>query len=311
MQATRQLLFTRWASKTSTQPDRRAKVGSVVRVPINLLYHSVSVPVASAIAVSRCVIHIPDFLAIRAIEETKTMSASHDKDDVNAFLPVVSWPKIVVSRGEDRTRLGPAGTQRWVAAAVPGQQPQAVLRSPTVACRVGEIGLAAVVHCSSALHDRSAILLPALRGRRKDFGCADLARRGEWCDAERLKLVGHAGPDEEVAPFAEAHDAAVDAPNIRQRGEVGVGLKWIRATCDHISIFWQTNLSGSRVTLKNVRTLQVQVGAVASGVVDVPHTIEVMELRLWLDVRLGIGHSSQILTAHMLAFLSSVSVIGH
>lgn len=76
------------------------------------------------------------------------------------------------------------------------------------------MGLAAVVHRSRTFHHRSAALLPALCRCGEDFRGTDLSRGCELCDTERLKIVGHAGPDEVVAPAVETDDAAVDTPNI-------------------------------------------------------------------------------------------------
>lgn len=146
---------------------------------------------------------------------------------------------VAVCRGKDGTRLDPASTQRRVTTSIPGEETQAVLSSPTVASRVGEVGLAAVVHGSRTFHNWCAVLLPALGGCRENLCGADFARRGELCDTERLKTVGHAGPDEVVAPAAEADDAAVDAPGVGQGGEVGVGLEGIAATCNIVSRSFQ------------------------------------------------------------------------
>jgi hypothetical protein len=142
-------------------------------------------------------------------------------------------PRAIVAIGgcEDRTRLCPARTQGRVTAAIPGQQAQAVLRSPAVASRVGQKGLIAVVHGSRTFHDWDTILLPALSRCRENLGGTDCARRRELCDAKRLEAIGHARPDEVAAPAVKANNTAVDTPNIVQGGEVGVGLEGIAATC--------------------------------------------------------------------------------
>ena len=121
---------------------------------------------------------------------------------------------VTIRRSKDRPRLGPAGAQRRITTSIPGEKTQTVLRSPAVAGRVGKVRLAAIVHRRSTFHDRGTVPLPAFSGRGENLGSADLAGRSERCDAERLELVRHARPDEVVTPFAEAEDAAVDAPDV-------------------------------------------------------------------------------------------------
>ena len=147
----------------------------------------------------------------------------------------MSWAVVAVRRGKDGARLSPACTQRRVASSIPSEESQAVLSSPAIARRVGDVSLAAIVQGSRAFHDRCAVLLPALSGCREDLGCANLAGRGKWCDAERLQAVGHAGPYEVVAPGAETNDAAIDAPGVGQSCEVRVGLERIATAYSIVS----------------------------------------------------------------------------
>lgn len=129
-------------------------------------------------------------------------------------MPVVTRAVVAVGRGKNRAGLSPAGTQRWVTTSVPGQKTQAVLSSPAVASRVGKVSLAAVIHSSRAFHDGCTVLLPALSRSRKNLRSANLSRRGERCNTERLKAIGHAGPDEIIAPAAEADDGTIDTPSV-------------------------------------------------------------------------------------------------
>ena len=71
-----------------------------------------------------------------------------------------------------------------------------------------------MIHGRWAFHDRGAHCFPRLRWLRKNFCRTDFARRCQRRDAERLQFVGHARIDEKIAPFAEAHNAAVDAPGV-------------------------------------------------------------------------------------------------
>ena len=71
-------LLARRAGKTRAQPDGCAKVGCVVRVPIDLLHHGVSVAIACPIAVSSGVEYVPDLLAIRTGEEPTTLLAQNN-----------------------------------------------------------------------------------------------------------------------------------------------------------------------------------------------------------------------------------------
>ena len=57
-------------------------------------------------------------------------------------------------------------------------------------------------------------------------------------------------------------------------------MEGVGAACSSISICAQIVIHGWVITFEDVRTLQVQVGAVASCVVDVPHAIEVMKFGL-------------------------------
>lgn len=126
----------------------------------------------------------------------------------------MSWTVVAVRGSKYGPRLRPAAAQRWIAASVPSEQTQAILRGPAVARRVRDVGLATVVHGGRAFHDGSTILLPALGGCGEDLGSTDLAGRSKRRDAEGLQAVGHAGPDKVVTPAAEAYDAAVDAPGV-------------------------------------------------------------------------------------------------
>lgn len=108
---------------------------------------------------------------------------------------------------------------------------------PAVASRVGEVSLATVIQGSRAFHDGCAILLPALGGLRENLGGANLTRRSEWCNAKRLEVVRHAGPDKVVAPAAEANDAAIDTPGVGQGCEVSVRLERIGTAYDLSALF--------------------------------------------------------------------------
>jgi hypothetical protein len=85
-------LLARWASKSRAQPDRCAKVRCVVRVPIDLLHHGVSVAIARSVAVGSGVKHVPDLLAVRAGEEPTSLLAPNNQLDVDESHPLCPGP---------------------------------------------------------------------------------------------------------------------------------------------------------------------------------------------------------------------------
>lgn len=222
-------LFSGRAYQSRSRFEWRAKVGRAIGVEVDFLHRCVAVTITSSITIRSGVIYVPDFLAIGAGEEARNPSVKSNEPNKHQCLPVMSRAVVAIRRSKNGSRLRPAPTQRWVATSIPGEQTQAILRSPTVASRVGDIGLATIVHGCRAFHNGSTILLPALGGCGKDLRRADLAGRGERCDAEGLQAVRHARPDEVVAPATESYDAAINAPSVGQGCEVGVGLERIGA----------------------------------------------------------------------------------
>jgi hypothetical protein len=56
-------------SNSCANPRRAAEVGTTVGVPVDLLRHGVSVAVASTGRDRSSMEHVPDFRAVRAVEE--------------------------------------------------------------------------------------------------------------------------------------------------------------------------------------------------------------------------------------------------
>lgn len=141
---------------------------------------------------------------------------------------------IPVRRLEDRARLDPAARRSRIAA-VPGEEAELVAGGPAVAGRVGQEGLAAVVHGRGALLDRRADGLPRGGRLREHLGGADAAGRVERRDAQRLQAVAHARVDEVVAR-REAQDRAVDAPRVAELGQVAPAVPGGGAACGALSV---------------------------------------------------------------------------
>lgn len=99
-----------------------SKVGSAVRVPIDLLRHCVPVTITSSGCDSSSVVNVPDFLTIRADKESVYSLAS---DSLRCWLfsiPIVTRTIVAISIGENRSAaLLPAGGERWVTRSVPGE----------------------------------------------------------------------------------------------------------------------------------------------------------------------------------------------
>ena len=66
-------LLARRPSKSGTSLDGSTKVGSSIRVPVNLLGHGVSVAVASTGGNGSGMVHVPDFSTVGTVEESASI----------------------------------------------------------------------------------------------------------------------------------------------------------------------------------------------------------------------------------------------
>ena len=92
VQSRGETLLARWASKSCAWPDRCAEVRCVVRVPVDLLHHGVSVAIARSVAVGSGVKHVPDLLAVRAGEEPTSLSAQNNSLNGKETHPLCPGP---------------------------------------------------------------------------------------------------------------------------------------------------------------------------------------------------------------------------
>lgn len=141
----------------------------------------------------------------------------------------------------ENTAVGllPGGGLGGISLAIPLQQSNAVVGSPAVVGRVGDVGLAAKVECVLALLHGNSGLLPGLIGLGDD---AEVSNRhvvgAELSDASRLVLdSSHAGVDKVVAPAVEAKDGTVNAPVVGELGTVGPRIPWGSSTWILISAY--------------------------------------------------------------------------